>query len=228
MRGNVRKIGIERGGHQGKYIHVWVTTDDGDRKFFVLSEDEAHVICADKWPPYTPAFADGTHFVSFYSDTIVITQPDDREPWKHLCMPVKEAFIPHLRQVVEGFKSNVEIDEAKMYYYKHYFRPMHKVVYRNDSVRDLILSNLDAPTGEKMTLKDLVLSLVRIARNNSNGECVLINISQNGWGNMRGSQGESPYERPSFYWSINRLDGSRIMNGGIIWHGPDWGYSVHT
>jgi len=228
MRVNVRKIEIERGGHQGKYIHVWVTTDDEDRKFFVLSEDEARVI-ADEWPSYIPAFADGTHFVSFYSDTIVITQPGDREPWNHLRMPVKEAFIPHLRQVVEGFKRNVEIDEAKMYYYKHYFRPIHKVVYRDDSVRDLILSNLDAPAGEKMTLKDLVLSLVRIARNNSNGECVLIHISQDGWGNMRGSQGDPPHERPSFYWSINRPDGSRIINGGIIWHGAERdGYSVHT
>lgn len=71
---------------------------------------------------------------------------------------------------------------------------------------------------EDTTFTDCLASLERIAKNNSSGELVTVNIYADGQ--------HDGY--PCYYWDMRREDNSRILNGGIVYHEANPGYQIHT
>jgi len=69
--------------------------------------------------------------------------------------------------------------------------------------------------------RDKMRGIIRVSVNSPIEDAITLSISLDG---IR--KEDNNVSIPSFYWSINRMDGSRYMNGGIIWHGES--YSTHT
>ena len=108
------------------------------------------------------------------------------------------------------------------------FWPNAQLVFTSDEARDRYMQCLwmepdKFSPANKRQLTEITRNLMRIARNNSDGNCATVYISTD------------PYPN-SFYFSISSSTGVRVMNGGIICHPNrnddgeivDYEYSVHT
>lgn len=201
------------------------------RSFYLTRAEVSHILkILRNEAEFNPYFADGTHLMQFYRTGIreqYISGSSSETFWMEF--PVTELMDDLV--AILALSTTARVTYTYDYDVCRAWRDKYSPRYTWNFIDYSYLENYpamwtklqeDKADTRAVNLVRCLESLENIAKNYSDGETVVINLSFDG----RPTKGEPA----NYYFSINDADGKRIMNGGIVAHRVEngWEYATHT
>jgi hypothetical protein len=200
---------------------------NGERTHIVLTRKEA--LYLGMWTDFPFTITDGGAYITFrenwvrycYVSSNMMDRSRGSAEIKDFTFPF-EVIRAGLDSVTMGNSLGWTMTPMGMEKLFQRYRPRYQFKWIDESQIYLALSRWNL-------IEPFIKGWRRIAKNHSDGRIVTIYIAQDGWGNRRARyEPGDRYNHPSWAFNIVDYSGRRIINGGLIWHGGEHGYSIHT